>query len=78
MQGFPGIFHVALGVTKPIETFRDTLAMDRARYVQFTTALLESGVRALERGAWFMSSVHDDAVISRTLEVVNSVSVRLH
>jgi len=72
VQGFPGIFHVAFGVTRPIETFRDTFAIDRARYVRFTTALIERGVRALERGAWFLSSEHDEAVIGRTLEVVEA------
>lgn len=70
VQGFPGIFHVAFGVTKPIENFRDTYDVDRARYVKFTVALIERGVRALERGAWFMSVMHDDAVIDRTLYVV--------
>jgi glutamate-1-semialdehyde 2,1-aminomutase len=69
VQGFPGIFHVAFGVTEPIETFRDTFAIDRTRYVKFTTALVERGVRALERGAWFLSAEHDDAVIDRTLEI---------
>ena len=44
--------------------------MDRARYVAFTTALLRRGVRALERGAWFLSTEHDDAVIDATLDAV--------
>ena len=33
-------------------------------------ALLRHGVRALERGAWFMSLAHDDAVIEATLAAV--------
>jgi glutamate-1-semialdehyde 2,1-aminomutase len=70
VQGFPGIFHVAFGVSKPIDTFRDTFAVDRARYVRFTTSLIERGVRALERGAWFLSSQHDDTVVDRTLEAI--------
>jgi glutamate-1-semialdehyde 2,1-aminomutase len=74
VQGYPEIFHVALGTTKPIETFRDTFVVDRARYVRFTTALVERGVRALERGAWFLSGEHDDAVVDRTLEVVESAA----
>jgi glutamate-1-semialdehyde 2,1-aminomutase len=64
IQGFPGIFHVALGITSPIESYRDSLEVDRGRYVKFTTAALARGVRALERGAWFMSSTHDDTVVS--------------
>jgi glutamate-1-semialdehyde 2,1-aminomutase len=74
MQGFPGIFHIAFGVTTPIETFRDTFAIDRLRYVKFTTALIERGVRALERGAWFLSVEHDDAVIDHTLDAVESAA----
>jgi len=71
VQGFPGIFHVAFGVTEPIETYRDSLKSDRARYVRFTTALIERGVRALERGAWFLSTEHDEAVIEQTLHTVD-------
>jgi glutamate-1-semialdehyde 2,1-aminomutase len=70
VQGFPGIFHVSFGSTQPIESYRDTYALDRARYVRFTTALIERGVRALERGAWFVSSAHDEAVIDHTRYVV--------
>lgn len=74
LQGFPGIFHVAFGTTAPIETYRDTFAVDRARYVRFTGALLQQGVRALERGAWFLSSAHDDEVIDRTLEAIDAAA----
>jgi glutamate-1-semialdehyde 2,1-aminomutase len=70
VQGFPGIFHVSLGSTKPIERYADSLRNDRQRYVRFTTALVERGVRALERGAWFLSAAHDEAAIERTLDTV--------
>jgi glutamate-1-semialdehyde 2,1-aminomutase len=74
VQGFPGIFHVAFGVATPIENYRDTFALDRARYVRFTTALLERGVRALERGAWFLSTQHDEAIIDRTLAAISEAA----
>ena len=70
VTGFPQIFHVALGLESPPVNFRDTLAIDRAMYVRLTTALLQRGVRALERGAWFLSSAHHDQVIDRTLDAV--------
>ncbi|MBL8836021.1 MAG: aminotransferase class III-fold pyridoxal phosphate-dependent enzyme [Alphaproteobacteria bacterium] len=70
VTGFPQIFHVAFGLDKPARNYRDLVPMDRPRYVKFTTALLRHGVRALERGAWFMSIAHDDAVVDRTLEAV--------
>jgi glutamate-1-semialdehyde 2,1-aminomutase len=77
VQGFPTIFHVAFGVEEPITSYRDILSADRARYIRFTVALLEDGVRALERGAWFVSAAHDDAAIDQTLEVIEKVASNL-
>ncbi len=68
VQGLPAIFHVSLGRREPIVDYRDQLTTDKAAYVRLTTALLGHGVRALERGAWFLSDAHDDAVIDATLK----------
>jgi glutamate-1-semialdehyde 2,1-aminomutase len=70
IQGFPQIFHVALGVGGPIVDYRSAQAADKARYVRLTTALLGRGVRALERGAWFLSLAHDEAIIDETIAAV--------
>ena len=56
------------GVASRSANYRDATTADKAAYVRLTTALLSLGVRALERGAWFLSLAHDDAVIDRTLE----------
>jgi len=72
VQGRPQIFHVAFGRSEPIMDYRDTLSTDRGLYLRFTSALLERGVRALERGAWFISTAHDDGVIDMTLEAVDA------
>jgi glutamate-1-semialdehyde 2,1-aminomutase len=74
VQGFPSIFHIAFGVDAPITDYRSSLKADRARYVKFTTALHYRGVRALERGAWFLSTTHTDEVIDETIEVVAAVA----
>jgi glutamate-1-semialdehyde 2,1-aminomutase len=70
IQGFPQIFHVALGLDTPIVDYRSSLAADKVRYVKLTTSLLDRGVRALERGAWFLSSAHTDEVIDTTIAAV--------
>jgi glutamate-1-semialdehyde 2,1-aminomutase len=70
VTGFPEIFHVAMGLTEKPRNWRDLQAMDRRRYVAFCGSLLRHGVRALERGAWFLSTEHDDEVIDATLEAV--------
>jgi glutamate-1-semialdehyde 2,1-aminomutase len=67
VQGHPSIFHVALGIDHPIRNYRDAATSDKAAYVRLTTALLQRGVRALERGAWFMSTAHSDDDIAATV-----------
>ena len=70
VAGFPTAFHVALGMTEPAKNWADLQKFDRKRYVEFTTALVKHGVRALERGAWFLSTEHDDAIVDQTIEAV--------
>jgi glutamate-1-semialdehyde 2,1-aminomutase len=77
VQGYPGIFHIAFGASGPIETYRDTFDVDRTRYVRFTTTLIERGVRALERGAWFLSSEHSESIVDDTLEVFEYAARRV-
>jgi glutamate-1-semialdehyde 2,1-aminomutase len=67
ISGFPGIFNVALDVEGTARDYRDLAGVNKTRYVAFTTALLRRGVRALERGAWFLSTAHDEAVIDATI-----------
>lgn len=74
VAGFPQIFHVAFGLDAPARDYRDLTRMNRPAYVAFTTALMERGVRALERGAWFLSSEHDDEVIEATLAAVKDAA----
>ena len=77
VTGFPEIFHVGFGLKGPPRNYRDILATDRAGYVRLTTALLERGVRVLERGAWFVSTEHDDAAIDETLSALKEALASL-
>ncbi len=77
VEGFPQVFHVAFGLEEPARSYRDLARMNKPAYIAFTTALLQRGVRALERGAWFMSVEHDDTVIDRTLNAVEDAARQL-
>ena len=70
ITGFPQIFHVAFGLIAPAHDYRDLMRIDRARYAAFCGALLKRRVRVLERGAWFLSVTHGEAVIDATLDAV--------
>jgi glutamate-1-semialdehyde 2,1-aminomutase len=74
VTGFPAVFHVAFGLRQPAREHRDLLAVDRKKYVAFTTSLLRLGVRALERGTWFLSSAHSDAQIEETISAVEAAA----
>ncbi len=71
VTGFPQIFHVGFGLKEPPKNYRDIIATDRAGYVRLTTRLLERGSRVLERGAWFVSTTHDDGVVDETLDALS-------
>ena len=75
VTGFELMFHVAFGLDTPARNYRGLLKADKALYVKFAHALLKRGVRVLERGAWFVSSAHDDAVIDATLEAVKGAAL---
>jgi glutamate-1-semialdehyde 2,1-aminomutase len=69
IQGPGPMFHVGF-CRQPITDYRSAAQMDTARYHRFTAALLRRGVRVLERGLWYVSTVHTDAEIDETLEAV--------
>ena len=71
VTGFPQIFHVGFGLERAPVNYRDTIAIDRQGYVRLATALLQRGVRALERGAWFLSTEHDEQTIDTTIETMH-------
>jgi glutamate-1-semialdehyde 2,1-aminomutase len=74
VTGFELMFHVGFGLDAPAHNYRGLLKTDKALYVKFAHALLKRGVRVLERGAWFVSFAHDDAVIDATLEAVRGAT----
>jgi glutamate-1-semialdehyde 2,1-aminomutase len=74
VAGFPQIFHVAFGLSEPPRNSRDLMRMDRETYARFTAELLKRRVRALERGAWFLSTEHDDAVIEATVDAARDAA----
>ena len=77
VAGFPQIFHVGFDIDSPVTDYRSSLCADRERYIKFTEALHYKGVRALERGAWFLSTAHTDDVIDATIEAVADVAKKI-
>ncbi|MGB3028062.1 aspartate aminotransferase family protein [Paradevosia shaoguanensis] len=74
VTGFELMFHVAFGFDEPARNYRDMARSDKKGYSLFSLALLQRGVRVLERGAWFVSSEHNDDVVDQTLEAVRGAA----
>lgn len=74
VTGFPLMFHVAFGLDQPARNYRDMVRSDKKGYSLFALALLQRGVRVLERGAWFVSSEHKDDVVDATLDAVRAAA----
>jgi glutamate-1-semialdehyde 2,1-aminomutase len=71
-QGPGLVFHTAMlkpGAERgPICSYRDYVARhDQPRWAHLRRCLLEEGVRAIERGLWFVSLAHVEADIDATL-----------
>ncbi len=60
--------------TSPAREYRDTLAADKAIYSDFAMALLDEGVMVLPDGRWYVSAVHTDADVERTLAAVRAAA----
>ncbi len=77
VTGFESMFHVAFGLDAPARNFRDLAQANKRGYALFALALLRRGVRVLERGAWFVSAAHDDAIVDQTLAIVTEAALEV-
>lgn len=76
--GFPSIIQrvgsmLTLFFTdKPVENFDDAASADHERFGAFFNAMLTNGIHLPPSGyeAWFISLVHDEDVIARTIQAV--------
>lgn len=66
-HGVGPAFVVTLGVTGAIREYRDLSKADGATYGRFAEAMLDEGVLILNRGLWYVSTVHSDDDIERTV-----------
>jgi glutamate-1-semialdehyde 2,1-aminomutase len=66
------VFQVSF-MEKPANNYRETLRARTALYSDFALGLLDKGVLVLPDGRWYVSAVHTDEDIDRTLEAVRSV-----
>jgi len=69
LQGPGPMFHFAFA-EEPLYDYRSATKADTPRYHRFAAALLQRGVRVIERGLWYVSTAHSDADIDAALAAV--------
>ncbi|MCC6458113.1 MAG: aspartate aminotransferase family protein [Caldilineaceae bacterium] len=79
VQGLPCSFHVSFTEEPPLRDYRDwATKADKARYNDFSTAMLENGVRLIGRGIWYVSAAHTEAQIAQTLEAAEKSLAKVY
>ena len=72
VQGLPSVFNTCFVDTDEITDYRSYSSHDAPRQQAFLRALQAGGVRVTARGTWFLSAVHGDTEIDRTLEAAEA------
>ena len=71
VQGCGPVFHPAFTDETDIVDYRSFQRTDADKRNRFCAKLQSEGVRVTARGAWFMSTAHDDADIEASLEAAD-------
>jgi glutamate-1-semialdehyde 2,1-aminomutase len=70
VRGVPTVFHVSFNDREDIVDYRTFTTRDAEAYNRFWLALQDHGIRTIPEGLWFVSTVHTDEDVERTLAAV--------
>ena len=73
VQGPGPMLHAGFTDLEKVGDYRGTLSYDKARYAQFSGAMLDAGIRLIGRGLWYISGAHSAADIDRAVETATRV-----
>jgi glutamate-1-semialdehyde 2,1-aminomutase len=76
-QGVGPAFSVSLGVDEPLSDYRGFLRVDGQAYSNFAEAMLDQGILCLSRGMWYVSTVHTDQDIQRTIDAASKAAAAI-
>jgi glutamate-1-semialdehyde 2,1-aminomutase len=73
VQGLPMAFHLSFTELPALKEYRDyAFHCDKERYGRFSLAMLQRGVRLIERGLWYVSIAHTEEHVEKTLHAVEA------
>ena len=69
--GAGSVFSVHFGLDSTPQTFAATLTADKDTYVGFKSALLDHGIHTVHDGRWYISAVHSEKEIEKTINAID-------
>lgn len=69
-SGLGSVFSIHFQRDAVPESYRDMMGADTASYQQFKQCLLEQGILVLPDGRWYISAVHTDIELQKTLTAI--------
>ena len=76
-SGVGSVFNAHFGLTDPPRNYADTLEIDTETYQRFRLAMLEAGIHTLPDGRWYVSAVHTQRELERTLAAMEAAFMQL-
>ena len=73
IQGLGPMLHTGFTELEKVRDFREVMSYDKVKLGKFVAGLHDKGIRIIGRGLWYISAVHTNAEIEKTLEIAEEV-----
>jgi glutamate-1-semialdehyde 2,1-aminomutase len=73
VQGLGPMLHTGFTDLEKVRDFREVMSYDKVKLGKFVAGLHDRGIRIIGRGLWYISAVHTESEIDKTLEVAEEV-----
>ena len=73
VQGLGPMVHTGFTDLPEVKDFRDVMSYDKVKLGKFVAGMHDKGIRIIGRGLWYISTVHTESEIDKTLEIAEEV-----
>jgi glutamate-1-semialdehyde 2,1-aminomutase len=77
VQGLGPMLHTGFTDLEKVKDFRDVMSYDKVKLGKFVAGMHDKGIRIIGRGLWYISAVHTESEIDKTLEIAEEVMASL-
>lgn len=73
VTGLGPMLHTGFTDLKKVKDFRDVMSYDKVKLGRFIAGMHDRGIRIIGRGLWYISAVHTESEIDKTLEIAEEI-----